>query len=174
MREKFPGVEVVLDFQVPGAHMAEAVRLMQSGQPAVESMVAAGVDLMELQIPFSEPTADGPAIVHANQKALQGGATVKDCLNLAESAARNFDIPFLLMSYFNIPFRYGVDRFVMDMSHGGLRFFDFDLLFGDAATKGEVVISHNDHNDPVYPPILARARGNPRLHRRLRHQRDGG
>ena len=87
----------------------------------IEAMVAAGVDLMELQIPFSEPTADGPVIVHANQKALQAGATVKACLNLAETAARNFDIPFLLMSYYNIPFRYGVDRFVSAMSHGGLR-----------------------------------------------------
>jgi tryptophan synthase alpha chain len=87
----------------------------------IEAMVASGVDLMELQIPFSEPTADGPVIVHANQKALQAGATVADCLNLAETAAGNFDIPFLLMSYYNIPFRYGVDRFVSAMSHGGLR-----------------------------------------------------
>jgi tryptophan synthase alpha chain len=87
----------------------------------IEVMVASGVDLMELQIPFSEPTADGPVIVHANQKALQAGATVTDCLNLAETAAGNFDIPFLLMSYYNIPFRYGVDRFVSAMSHGGLR-----------------------------------------------------
>ena len=87
----------------------------------IEAMVASGVDLMELQIPFSEPTADGPVIVHANQKALQAGATVKVCLHLAETAARNFDIPFLLMSYYNIPFRYGVDRFVTAMSQGGLR-----------------------------------------------------
>jgi tryptophan synthase alpha chain len=87
----------------------------------IEAMVASGVDLMELQIPFSEPTADGPVIVHANQKALREGATVKNCLNLAESAARNFDIPFVLMSYYNIPFRYGVDRFIKVMSHGGLR-----------------------------------------------------
>ncbi len=87
----------------------------------IETMVASGVDLMELQIPFSEPTADGPVIVHANQKALRGGATVKDCLNLAQTAARTFDIPFLLMSYYNIPFRYGVERFVTAMSHGGLR-----------------------------------------------------
>lgn len=87
----------------------------------IETMVAAGVDLMELQIPFSRPTADGPVIARANQKALKGGATVKDCLNLAETAARSFDIPFLLMSYYNIPFRYGVDRFVAAMSHGGLR-----------------------------------------------------
>jgi tryptophan synthase alpha chain len=87
----------------------------------IEAMVASGVDMMELQIPFSEPTADGPVIVHANQKALRAGANVKGCLNLAETAARNFDIPFLLMSYYNIPFRYGVDRFVTAMSHGGLR-----------------------------------------------------
>ena len=87
----------------------------------IEAMVASGVDLMELQIPFSEPTADGPVIVHANQTALQSGATVKDCLHLAETAARNFDIPFLIMSYYNIPFRYGVERFVTAMSQGGLR-----------------------------------------------------
>ena len=87
----------------------------------IEAMVASGVDLMELQVPFSEPTADGPVIVHANQKALRAGATVKDCLTLAESAARRFDIPFLLMSYYNIPFKYGTDRFVTAMSRGGLR-----------------------------------------------------
>ncbi|MDX1709337.1 MAG: tryptophan synthase subunit alpha [Desulfobacterales bacterium] len=87
----------------------------------IGDMVKSGVDLMELQIPFSEPTADGPVIVHANQKALQAGATVEDCLNLAETAARNFDIPFLLMSYYNIPFKYGIDRFVTAMSQGRLR-----------------------------------------------------
>ena len=87
----------------------------------IEAMVTSGVDLMELQIPFSEPTADGPVIVHANQKALQAGATVEDCLNLAETAACNFDIPFLIMSYYNIPFRYGLGRFVAAMSQGGLR-----------------------------------------------------
>ncbi len=87
----------------------------------IETMVESGVDLMELQVPFSEPTADGPVIARANQKALKGGATVKDCFNLAEKAARTFDIPFFMMSYYNIPFRYGVERFVRSMSHGGLR-----------------------------------------------------
>jgi tryptophan synthase alpha chain len=87
----------------------------------IEAMVAAGVDLMELQIPLSRPTADGPVIARANQKALKGGATVKDCFNLAEKAARTFDIPFFMMSYYNIPIRYGVKRFVRSMSHCGLR-----------------------------------------------------
>ena len=86
----------------------------------VEAMVEAGVDLMELQIPFSEPTADGPVIVRANQKALESGATVRDCLNFAQTVTRRFDIPFLIMGYYNLAFRYGVEQFVADMSNCGL------------------------------------------------------
>jgi tryptophan synthase alpha chain len=84
-------------------------------------MVAAGVDLMELQVPFSEPIADGPVILRANQKSLENGATVKGCLDLAEKATRTFDIPFLIMSYYNILFKYGIDRFVSAMEKRALR-----------------------------------------------------
>lgn len=87
----------------------------------IEEMVEAGVDLMELQIPFSEPSADGPVIVRANQKALGGGARVADCLKLAEKAARTFGIPFLIMSYYNIFFKYGLTRFATNLSNCGLR-----------------------------------------------------
>lgn len=87
----------------------------------IEEMVEAGVDLMELQIPFSEPSADGPVIVRANQKALEGGARVADCLKLAEKAARTFGIPFLIMSYYNIFFKYGLTRFATNLSNCGLR-----------------------------------------------------
>src|SRR5262245_61592719 len=51
-------------------------------------MVDAGADLMELQIPFSEPLADGPVILHANQRALAAGATVQGCLEVAAQLAR--------------------------------------------------------------------------------------
>lgn len=87
----------------------------------IEAMVKAGVDLMELQIPFSEPIADGPVILHANQKALSGGATVQKCIDFAQNVANAFDIPFLLMSYYNILFKYGVDRFAGAMSESGLQ-----------------------------------------------------
>jgi tryptophan synthase alpha chain len=87
----------------------------------VAEMVGAGVDLMELQIPFSEPIADGPVILHANQKALAAGTTVKQCLDFAAQVARAYDIPFLLMSYYNILHRYGVDGFVQAMATRGLR-----------------------------------------------------
>lgn len=86
----------------------------------VEAMVEAGVDAMELQIPFSEPIADGPVILHANQRSLQAGSTVERCLAFGEAVARRFDIPFLLMSYYNILFKYGEEAFVRRMAESGL------------------------------------------------------
>ena len=82
----------------------------------VEAMVAAGVDLMELQVPFSEPIADGPVILHANQQALAAGITVEQCFEFAQTCTREFDIPFLFMTYYNIMFRHGVGRFTDRMS----------------------------------------------------------
>jgi tryptophan synthase alpha chain len=87
----------------------------------VESMVHAGVDLIELQIPFSEPIADGPVILRANQEALNGGSTVDKCFDVAAEVARRFDIPFLFMSYYNVLFRRGVSQFVERMQAAGLR-----------------------------------------------------
>ena len=86
----------------------------------VETMVEAGVDLIELQIPFSEPIADGPVILGANQNALQGGSTVERCLAFGREAAQRFAIPFLFMTYYNVLFKYGVRRFVDAMEQGGL------------------------------------------------------
>ncbi len=87
----------------------------------VESMVTAGVDLMELQIPFSEPIADGPVILAANQKALENGATVHRCLQFAQEVVAAFDIPFLFMSYFNIPYKFGIPGFVDTMATIGVK-----------------------------------------------------
>ncbi len=87
----------------------------------IEAMVEAGVDLMELQVPFSEPIADGPVILRANQKALEDGATVQESLDLANKVAKHFDIPFLIMTYYNILFKYGTDRFVSEMAKRNLR-----------------------------------------------------
>lgn len=87
----------------------------------IEAMVDGGVDLMELQIPFSEPIADGPVILHANQKSLAGGTTVQKCIDFAQEVTRAFEIPFLFMSYFNILFKYGIDRFAAAMAQGDMK-----------------------------------------------------
>ncbi|OGP50755.1 MAG: tryptophan synthase subunit alpha [Deltaproteobacteria bacterium RBG_13_43_22] len=87
----------------------------------VETMVKAGVDLMELQIPFSEPMADGPVILRANQKALEQGVTVQQCLDFARKVTETFDIPFFIMSYYNILFKYGVERFAQTLKARNLQ-----------------------------------------------------
>lgn len=87
----------------------------------VETMVESGVELMELQIPFSEPIADGPVILHANQLALSAGSTVARCFELADAVARRFPIPFLFMSYYNVLFKHGTAAFVRRMAEANLK-----------------------------------------------------
>lgn len=87
----------------------------------IRSMVEAGVDLIELQIPFSDPIADGPIILRANQKALERGATVQACLDFAHEVTQSFNIPFLFMSYYNILFKYGVGLFVSAMANRNIQ-----------------------------------------------------
>ena len=102
-------------------HIVVGYPSFEESMDLVETMVEAGVDLMELQIPFSEPMADGPVILRANQRALERGATVEKCLAFAAQAARRFGIPFLIMTYYNILFKYGVDPFVARMAEAELQ-----------------------------------------------------
>lgn len=102
-------------------HIVLGYPSMAAAHDIVDQMVAAGVDLMELQIPFSEPMADGPVILRANQKALEGGIRVKDCMAFAREVTRRHDIPFLFMTYANILFQYGMETFVTDMKDAGIQ-----------------------------------------------------
>ncbi len=78
----------------------------------ISQMVDNGVDLIEMQIPFSEPMADGPVIVKANQEALDNKVSVNDCLEFAAEITARHDIPFLFMTYYNIIFKYGEEKFL--------------------------------------------------------------
>ncbi len=102
-------------------HIVLGYPSFEASMDIVAQMVAAGVDLMELQIPFSEPMADGPVILTANQKALDAGTRVAQCFEFAREACRRFDIPFLFMTYTNILFKYGMDRFAGDMAAAGIK-----------------------------------------------------
>ena len=81
----------------------------------VKQMVEAGVDLIELQIPFSEPMADGPVILAANQAALDRQVTLDQCLDFAKRVTQNFPIPFLFMGYGNTFYRYGMEKMAQTM-----------------------------------------------------------
>jgi len=115
LRTRLEGKEILLM-----THIVLGYPTFDDSYKVVEAMVDAGVDLMELQIPFSEPIADGPVILHANQKALAAGATVQESFEFAAGVARDFPIPFLFMTYYNILYKHGVDRFASAMANGSL------------------------------------------------------
>lgn len=108
-----------------------------------EAMVEAGTDLMELQIPFSEPMADGPVILHANQKALAAGSTVDRCLEQAAKLAAELPIPFVFMTYANIAYARGLARFAQETKDAGLQgaiipdlpFEEGDALFAEMRAR---------------------------------------
>ncbi len=102
-------------------HIVIGYPSFEASYEIVKQMVHAGVDLMELQIPFSEPMADGPVILKANQKALEQGSTVEKCFDFAQRVAKDFDIPFLFMSYANILFKYGFEKFCTRVADIGLK-----------------------------------------------------
>lgn len=102
-------------------HIVIGYPTLEASYDIVNAMVAAGVDVMELQIPFSEPIADGPVILKANQEALSKGITVKQCIDFGGRVARRFHIPFLFMTYYNILYKYGVEQFARTTADKGLR-----------------------------------------------------
>lgn len=75
-------------------------------------MEMAGADLLELQIPFSDPVADGPTIMKACDYSLKRGTQVEDCFAVTKILIKKIKIPLLLMSYYNTLFVYGTERFI--------------------------------------------------------------
>lgn len=93
---------------------------LEANMAMLEAMQRADVDLVELQLPFSEPIADGPVFVRANQHALQAGMTWKRYFTFMQRASRAFDFKILLMGYYNSVLQMGHDTFCACLAeHGG-------------------------------------------------------
>lgn len=85
----------------------------------VKTMAAEGVDIVELQIPFSDPLADGPTIMKACERALQDGVKVKDAFIVMQELSTAVTTPLLFMAYYNTVFHYGVEKFCKDAKKAG-------------------------------------------------------
>ena len=85
---------------------------------ALAAMVAAGVDAVEIGLPYSDPVLDGPVIQEAVNRALAAGTTPADVIRTAEGVARA-GVPALVMTYWNPIEQYGVDRFAADLAAAG-------------------------------------------------------
>ena len=85
---------------------------LETTASVVRAVVDSGADLIELGIPFSDPTAEGPVIQAANQRALEGGVTTDRIFDLVRDLKRDISTPMVFMTYANVVFSYGVDRFL--------------------------------------------------------------
>ncbi|WP_323778040.1 tryptophan synthase subunit alpha [Leisingera sp.] len=87
----------------------------------VKGLPAAGVDIIELGLPFTDPMADGPTIQLAGQRALDGGMTLERTLQLAADFRKGDDTtPIVLMGYYNPIYNRGVDKFLEDAKAAGI------------------------------------------------------
>ena len=86
----------------------------------VYAMEEAGADLIELGLPFSDPTAEGPVIQRANLRALSGGVTTDKVFDMVAKIRKNTSIPMVFMTYANVVFSYGVERFCRKAAEVGM------------------------------------------------------
>ncbi len=85
----------------------------------VKVMAGNGADLIELQIPFSDPLADGPTIMMACEKSLERGTKVKDAFKIMKTLSFQVSVPLIFMAYFNTVFKFGVEKFCQDAKKAG-------------------------------------------------------
>lgn len=103
------------------SHLVLGYPSLEENRLVMDRMVAAGVHIIELQIPFSEPIADGPIIARANQESLKRGFRVEDGLNFIAESVRLYPIPIVIMTYVNILMAQGMEKFIQRAAAMGVR-----------------------------------------------------
>lgn len=123
-----------------GAGRKVLIAYLLTGDPSLKAscdaalyLSEAGADLIELGVPFSDPVADGPIIQKASQRALAQATTLAKILEIIPGLKEKLGKPLILMSYFNPIYRYGLERFVVDLkSAGGDGLIACDLPFEES------------------------------------------
>lgn len=118
-------------------HIVAGYPSLEASENLIMAMAEAGVSFIEIQIPFSDPVADGATIMQANQQALLQGITPEDCFKLMGRLTAKIDTPLLFMTYYNIVFRYGVENFCKKAKQAGA----YGLIIPDIPYHEE----KNDH-----------------------------
>ena len=93
---------------------------LETTAAAVRAAAANGADLIELGIPFSDPTAEEPVIQGANLRALRGGITTDRVFDLVRELRRDVTVPLVFMTYANVVYSYGADRFISTCAEIGI------------------------------------------------------
>ncbi|MBR4202216.1 MAG: tryptophan synthase subunit alpha [Candidatus Methanomethylophilaceae archaeon] len=94
---------------------------LETTKSVIRSLQDNGADLIELGIPFSDPTAEGPVIQAANTRALSGGVTTDSIFSMLEEMRGEIKVPMVFMTYANVVFSYGTERFVKRCKDVGIK-----------------------------------------------------
>lgn len=113
--------------ELRGKNEKALIVYLTAGDPALRAtkelalaMAAGGVDILEIGVPFSDPTADGPVIQAASQRALAAGTTLAGVLRIVADIRRISQIPIVLFGYFNPILAYGVEKFAASAGEAGV------------------------------------------------------
>lgn len=93
---------------------------LEVSEQIILNMAKAGCDLIEIGIPFSDPIAEGPVIQNANIRALSQGVTTDTVFKLTKKISAEVDIPLVYMTYLNVLFKYGYDKFLQNAKDAGI------------------------------------------------------
>lgn len=93
---------------------------LETTKKIVRAMANAGADLIELGIPFSDPTAEGPVIQAANLRALSGGVTTDKVFEMVRELREELTVPMVFMTYANVVFSYGTEKFMKRAAEAGM------------------------------------------------------
>ena len=111
---------------------------METSERHCREALANGVDVLELGVPFSDPTADGPVIQVAGQRSLAAGTTVSKVLEMAKRLRKDFEAPIVLFGYINPFFSYGYEKLAKDAATAGVdAFLVVDLPFEESGELRE-------------------------------------
>src|SRR3989344_510790 len=100
------------------AHMIAGYPSVHESEQIAKALVKGGADIIEVQIPFSDPMADGPTIAVACEEALKKDATVAKALEVVKKVA-TFGKPVVVMTYMNPVYRFGIPKFIETISRAG-------------------------------------------------------
>ena len=153
------------------ARRAEGKRVLVAylsvGDPTLEesadlarACVAAGADVLELGVPFSDPTPDGPAIARASQRAIRAGGGLGATLKVARSIRETSQAPIVLFGYYNPVFVRGEARTIDDAADAGVdALLIVDLPLGEGRELRDHALERAMSVIPLIAPTSAKARG---------------
>ncbi|NLL92657.1 MAG: tryptophan synthase subunit alpha [Clostridiales bacterium] len=101
-------------------YMTAGLPDMETSINIIKAQYEAGVDVIELGVPFSDPVADGPVIQDASYRAIQQGVTLAKIFDMVEELRKSCEVPLVFMMYYNTINHYGLDNFVQKCQNVGI------------------------------------------------------